>query len=134
MKIKRDEIKAFRTKLVRKQKFICPLCLKKRALSEFTLDHCHKTGYIRRALCRGCNSAEGRVLAWSKRSGASSPEIFLNGLLMYWDVDYTGNPIHPTHLTTEEKELKMLRKKLKRMKSDKGRQRVQDKIKTLQRL
>ncbi len=97
-KLTHREIKEYRERLIRKQRGRCPLCGEPLLPEEAALDHCHKTGHVRRALHRSCNAAEGKILHWAGiRSRGDDPEKFLKNLLKYWKQDYTNNPIHPTH-------------------------------------
>lgn len=95
-KLKRKHIQEYRTNQWRRQKGICPLCKRYIRKEQATLDHCHENGHIRMVLHRNCNSIEGRVLHWARRSHVS-PDVFLKHLLEYWAGEYTLNPLHPTH-------------------------------------
>lgn len=108
----------------------CPLCSKRILKRDAVLDHCHDTGHIRGVLHRNCNSIEGRILQWARRSGIGRVE-FLYSLLDYWDWDYSDNPIHPTHLTPKEKEIKRLRKLVKKCKTAKAKERHRETIRKL---
>ena len=133
-KIGRKEVKAYREKLAKEQGWVCPLCREKMTPESATLDHCHTHGNIRCVLCRACNAAEGKVLSWAKRSGAEDPAAFIENLLQYWDTDYSNNPVHPTHLTSEERLLKFYRRRLRQVKRSRTKQRYKDKISELQRM
>ena len=132
MKLKRNEVKALRQKLLQEQAYICPLCGTEIFEGEDTLDHDHRTGHVRRVLHRSCNAAEGKVLSWCKRSGADFPEDFLFGILEYWGNDYSGNPIHPHHLSDDEKELRRLRKLRRSVKRERTKQKYTDLINEVQ--
>ena len=114
MRLKTSEIKEYREKLLKEQKYICPLCNTRIAKHEATLDHSHSTGKIRQVLHRSCNQAEGRILSWAKRSRSNNPEQFINNLVDYWKIDYSSNPDHPQHLSEDELELKTEKEKKKR--------------------
>lgn len=132
MKLKQKDLKQYREKLAREQGDICALCGTKMEPHELTLDHCHETGHCRRVLHRSCNQSEGRILSWIKRSRAEDPLTFIENLVEYWVQDYSTSPVHPTHLTEQQKQIKKLKRKLKVLKTERGKQRVRDKIKQLQ--
>lgn len=97
-KVKPGDIRGIRERMVRAQRYKCPLCSEHLKQEDAVLDHCHDTGYIRQALHRSCNSAEGRVKEWAgKRSRGDDPELWLKNLLKYWRKDFSHNPIHHTH-------------------------------------
>ena len=127
-RIKQKEIRPLREKILKEQKFICPVCTTEIKEGEDVLDHSHKTGHIRAVLHRSCNMAMGRIMNWARRTKDSEPLHFLEGMLKFYDKDYTDNDIHPKHLTANEKELKKLRKHQKTLKSQKGRRDVQARI------
>ena len=118
-KLHRKDLPGYRTQQLRKQKHLCPLCRERITPDQAVLDHDHETGHVRKVLHRQCNSIEGRVLQWLKRSGKDiTPEQFLKNILVYWLDDYTRHKIHPTHLTEQERELNRLRKKLRTSKRE----------------
>ena len=97
-KLKHTELKGYREKLIEEQGGVCPLCGLELLAADSALDHCHETGHVRQALHRSCNSAEGKILHWAgQRSKGDDPVEFTRNLVTYWEQDYTGNPLHPTH-------------------------------------
>lgn len=63
-KITRGQLRSVTLKLAHDQGGVCPLCNKPldfKTAGAVVCDHAHDTGLIRGALCRSCNSAEGRV-------------------------------------------------------------------------
>lgn len=114
-RLKPSEVKHWREHYLRLQKDLCPLCKRKIDYTEAALDHDHSSGRIRATLHRNCNSVEGRVLHWARRSG-SDPVIFLSNLLLYWGGEYNNNPVHPNHRTEAELKVKGFRKRLRRAK------------------
>lgn len=107
MKLKAKEIKEYREKQIKKQKGMCPLCRTPLAIEDATLDHCHETGHVRRALHRSCNSAEGRILIWAgRRSRGDSAIDFIRNLAKYWNKDYSNNPLHHTHGAVKRKRVR----------------------------
>jgi hypothetical protein len=77
------------------------------------LDHDHTTGFIRGALHRSCNGAEGKVKYKAKlcHTGITA-EKYIIGLGKY--LEEHAKPkyplLHPTHLTADEKRLERNRK------------------------
>ena len=128
MKLKQKDIKEYRERLLKEQKYICPLCQTRIIKSEATLDHDHETGKVRQVLHRSCNQSEGRVLSWARRSRSKDPKEFVRNLVKYWEAEYTGNPDHPQHLSESERELKRLKAKLRRLKSTAAKQRTKAQI------
>jgi len=60
-RITKDKVQRLREKLAKKQNYICPICQRSLKRLDNTLDHCHKTGYVRGVLCRNCNGLEGKL-------------------------------------------------------------------------
>jgi len=131
MRLTVKDKKEFREKLLLDQNGLCPLCGTALTELEATLDHDHETGKIRRVLHRSCNQAEGRILSWIKRSRATDALEFLQALVKYWQEDYSNMPDHPAHKNLYEIELSKYKRKLRVMKSERGKQRYRDKIKKL---
>lgn len=73
-RIPHSKIPKVREKLAKKQGWKCPICGRDLRRLIVTLDHCHKTGYMRGALCNNCNGLEGK----------------LNGILARLDVGKLG--------------------------------------------
>jgi len=82
MKLKQTEKAEYREALAESQGWVCPLCEKELTKGNVTLDHDHGTGHCRMALCRNCNSIEGRVLHWAKRTGSDTSQ-WLTNLMTY---------------------------------------------------
>ena len=132
-KLRTQEVQGYRLQQLKQQKGLCPLCGTPITPDQAVLDHDHETGHVRRVLHRQCNSIEGRVLNWLKRSGKDiTPKEFLERILVYWSDDYTQNKLHPTHLTQQEKEIKRLNKKLRTVKRHSTKQKYRQLIKELQ--
>ena len=113
------DIAAYREKLLKKQKGICPLCKTPILEGEAALDHDHGTGHIRMVLHLSCNSAEGRVIRWASRNRAATPQEFLRNLLKYWAKDYTKNPEHHTHGAAKRRRSRKVKKQRKANKGKK---------------
>lgn len=130
MRLTIKEIKGFRDSQAKKQNYICPLCETEMPKDQQTLDHDHGTGHVRRVLCRNCNQIEGRVLAWIKKC-YTDPVTFLANLSNYWRDDYSRNPYHPSHKTDIEKEITKLRRRMRKLKTERGKQKYKDRINKL---
>ena len=131
MRLKKKDIADYREGLRVEQNSVCPLCKTLIDPKDAVLDHCHSTGHIRTVLHRSCNSSEGRVMKWANSSRASDPYKFLYNLLDYHNRDFSDMPLHPNHLTSNEKEIKVLKKKQKKLKTHKARERYQVRIDAL---
>jgi len=132
-RLKQSEIQKEREQLWRKQKRVCPLCNQQITQDQAVLDHNHDSGHVRAVLHRQCNQAEGRILDWIKRTGKhNDPLEFLESLVEYWKEDYSKNPLHPTHKTEWEKEVAQIKKKIRTLKTDKGKQKYRDRLKELE--
>jgi len=96
-RLKYNEIKSYREKLLEQQDNECPVCGTELLSEDAVLDHCHDTGHVRAALHRVCNTAEGKISFWLKRMRGEDRREILERLQRYWDDEYTHQPIHPTH-------------------------------------
>lgn len=111
VRVKTKDLPAIKAKLIAKQNGICPLCkgsLTRLKPVNVVVDHCHKTGHIRAALCRGCNGAEGKIKNLAVRFGKTADFIvFVKRLVEYWlhHKEPKTSWIHPTHKTDDEKRL-----------------------------
>ena len=101
-----------RAHVLDKQGHVCTLCGLRIDKGQEALDHDHITGYCRAVLHRNCNSLEGRILHYARRSGIH-PKKFLEALVKYWSIDYSGNLVHPTHKTQDQKELNKKKRALR---------------------
>jgi len=128
---KTEQTRELRLRLLKEQGNICPLCEQVISVKQATLDHCHSSGHVRAVLHRNCNHIEGRIKSWVKRSG-EDPITFLLGVVRLWEGDHSANPIYPHHKNEIEKEISRLRKRMKRLQSERGKQKYRDKIKELQ--
>lgn len=106
-KLKASQIPAVRAKLLADQSGTCVLC--KRKPNVPCLDHCHRDGYIRGVLCRGCNALLGKLENNRARYGLSDEVAFnnfLRGVLPYLhDTKMKYDMLHPTYLTEDEKRI-----------------------------
>jgi Recombination endonuclease VII len=131
MKLTVKEKGKYRNDLLQQQNNLCPLCGTVIFEGEQTLDHDHSTGKVRRVLHRSCNQAEGRILSWIRRSRATDPLEFLEALVRYWQEDYSDMPEHPTHKNEFEIKLSKLKRKLRSLKTERGKARCRDQIQKL---
>ena len=124
------EVADFRNKMLKQQKGTCFLCKKDIQQDQAALDHDHTTGRCRSTLHRNCNSVEGRVLSWIKRSGVE-PIVFLRNLLLYWEADYNHMPVHPNHKTEKQKTILKLKRRIKKAKRVSTKARLKQEIQEL---
>lgn len=125
-RLKPKEIAEHKKKLVAQQGGKCGLCgidLSTVPTRDICLDHDHKNGHVRAALCRNCNGIEGKIynLANRGKRGHTLPR-FVELLLAYWDrhnpEGRTDLVYHPNHRTDDEKRVERNRKaRLRRAKA-----------------
>ena len=113
VKVKATQLAAVKKELMEKQNYRCPLTgrdLRRITPANVCVDHCHTSGFIRAALPRGVNGAEGKIKAILGRYvGIAGDDVpaqakFLHALadyLMLHRVPQT-NYIHPKHLSPAE--------------------------------
>lgn len=111
-KIKSTDIAKVRNELLEKQDWICPVCgqsLRHVLTRNIVVDHDHNTGYIRAAMHRGCNKAEGSIFQTAKKWGKATTldEIIkvLERLIAFWKLHRTPQTdlIYYNHKTPEQK-------------------------------
>ena len=95
--------------LVVRQNRKCAICRESfKKYDPPVLDHNHKTGYIRAALHRSCNGAEGKVKvkAYRGHKGVDT-DTYLIGLGKYLELHSKPQValIHPDHETADQKRL-----------------------------
>lgn len=132
-RLKPKDLAKYRESQLKRQKYKCPLCGTTIKPEEAVLDHDHSTGYVRSVLHRSCNQVEGRVLSWVKRSRSDDPQEFLRRLLAYWRKSYYHKPIHPSHKNETEREILKLQRRKRKVKTDKKKKELQEKIQELRR-
>lgn len=131
-KLKQREVAEYRERL-RKDKPRCTICGEAIKEEDAVLDHCHKTGRIRETLHRECNALEGKVQNFVDRFMRNrNKRRVLRGLEMYHMKDFSGNPIHPKHKTPEEKQVAVLKKRIKKAKRESTKERLRAEIKEIQ--
>lgn len=105
-RIKAAEIPLVKQALLQRQLFKCCLCPEALTIASACLDHNHKTGLIRGALCRNCNGIEGKIYNLANRAKRTMSVMdFLGRVILYWikhQTDQTGL-YHPLHKTVDEK-------------------------------
>ena len=96
--------------LSKRQDGKCAICQCPLTVATGCLDHNHSTGIIRGVLCRNCNAMEGKIKsAVTRGKRGMTMEDYLGAMLLYWmhhKEDRTGL-LYPTHLTTEERRVKI---------------------------
>ena len=99
------EIAVYRKDMLAKQFNICPLCDTPITADKAVLDHAHGSGHIRAVLHRGCNTILSKVENNYKRMGVSMDQLYgmCSPIAEFLEDDYSANPFHPLHRTSEEK-------------------------------
>lgn len=111
MKIKYRELPEYRARFLQDQDYTCALC-GDLIIDDAVLDHCHKTGHLRKVLHRGCNALLGKIennLA-RNRLDIQRLTIFAERLVDYMQDSHT-DVVHPTYKTQEDKRNAKLRKR-----------------------
>lgn len=130
-KLKQSEIPNVRQEMLEAQDYRCAIC-GERINNDPVLDHCHRTGHIRAVLHRECNVIEGKFANWFKSYGKNrNPNDVLDGLKIYWAIDFSHNPLHPKHMRDKDRQLKDLRRRLKRAKRKTTQERLRNEIKEI---
>lgn len=108
-KLKYNQIRPVREKMLSEQGSICAICGQPCSLDQAALDHNHTTGAIRAVLHKSCNSFLGKIENNYKRFGVTNLEQMLAGVASYLERHATVDPStmvrHPTHKTPEEKKI-----------------------------
>jgi len=105
MKLKYNEIAPYRAQQLNTQNNCCALCGDV-VVDDAVLDHCHKTGLLRKVLHRGCNSLLGKIENNMPRSKMTIDrlEVFAGNLIEYIKTQHT-DILHPTYKTKEERKM-----------------------------
>lgn len=88
----------------------CKLCGCDLDPSEAVADHCHKTGYMRGVLHRGCNAFLGKIENCIKINKLQDKLEFLVHPEVLGYMQATLDVYHPTFRTEEEKRLRRNKK------------------------
>lgn len=124
-RLKQTQLKAVRQDFVDKQGGRCAICYCPLPNDAAVMDHDHKTGYLRAALCRNCNGIEGKIKNLCNRGKRQFDQLwYIKRILDYWETHDVDKPEHglmyPTHKTADEKRLAINKKaRLKRAKAKK---------------
>ncbi len=120
MKLKQSQIREYRQTQLQHQGQKCALCGED-IEDDAVLDHCHKTGLIRKVLHRGCNSLLGKIENSMPRSRVDIRRLegIAHNLVAYIKTQHT-DITHPTHLTKEERNEKLARKRKQNRKKQKA--------------
>ena len=112
MKLKHSEVRDWRIRQLGTQDYFCALCHDSIEPTEAVLDHDHKTGLLRQALHRGCNSMLGKIENNMPRSKMTVERlsVFTTNLIEYITKQHT-EVLHPTYKTQEERKMKAYKKK-----------------------
>ena len=97
-----------RARILAQQGGVCVLCRRKPTVP--CLDHCHRNGWVRGVLCRGCNAMLGKLENNRGRYGLANDKDFLAFLAnigVYLHKHHAGptNLLHPSYKTEDQKRL-----------------------------
>lgn len=86
----------------------CELCGDPLPQASAVLDHCHKMGWVRGSICRGCNSLLGKLENNAPRFGVKDIIKWAYGAAKYLERNqvFHSGLYHPKHMTEDEKRLK----------------------------
>lgn len=102
-KLARQQVKEYRELTLKQQNNKCALCGLDLELKDTVLDHNHKTGYIRGALHRFCNTYLGALENNIARNKITPNQLsgIMQNAISYMQ---SSHPIlHPTYRSPEEK-------------------------------
>lgn len=107
-RLKSTQVAPYRAQLLAKQNGKCRLCKRKPQVP--CLDHCHRNGWCRGVLCRGCNALLGKLENNRGRYGLSDPSAFYQFLAAIPEYLAEGERggtgiLHNTFKTEDEKRL-----------------------------
>ena len=104
-----SKIEELREKYSKKQGNTCPICGRSLLRLRATLDHCHKTGYLRGVLCNNCNGLEGKLSGIIARIDVSKLgyETIMRNIAAWIDpANLKRKHIHPNAETLGEQKLR----------------------------
>lgn len=113
LKLKSKDIKPLRERLLIEQRGLCAICHEPVMPDEAVLDHCHKTGYVRAVLHRGCNAFIGHLENNQARNRITPNRLAQILANFFFYINTHRLWIHPTHRTPEEK-IEQAKKRRKR--------------------
>lgn len=107
MRLKHSQVETTRNTRWLKNGKKCELCGQPVSQTAVVLDHCHKHGWVRGSICRGCNSLLGKVENNAPRYGVRNLTAFLFGAATYLQRNsvFHSGLYHPLHKTEDEKRL-----------------------------
>lgn len=116
-KLKTTQVRHTRIAFLETQNFMCELCGLPLTYEEAVLDHDHKTGAVRAAIHRSCNSGLGAIERVG-RYGIKDILNFATGAACYLErhKESQTRVIHPAFFTNEEKIIRSKKKKIKQRK------------------
>lgn len=129
MKIQHKDIREIREHMLHMQDGVDPIT--NLPITDAVLDHDHETGRIRCVLQREINAFEGKVWnafnRYCKHLGVSFEEALI-GLIEYHQLDFSENPLHPKHMTPEDRLIREYRKRIRNAKRESTKQKYRDLI------
>ena len=103
VKLRAREIAAHRALCLLNQNGVCLLCNQHLTAADAVLDHCHRTGQVRGAIHRFCNTFLGKIENGAVRNRISAEQLAAI-LVNYTDyVARSTGILHPSHRTPEQK-------------------------------
>lgn len=104
-RLKVSEIPAWREKRIKDNGGRCALCVA--PIKNPCADHDHRTGVMRDAICRSCNSGLGQLERAQARFGIPNMAAFLAGAARYMQKHETPQheELHPTYRTEDERRI-----------------------------
>lgn len=103
IRAKPKDIKGLRDLYLKEQNGLCALCGEHVDPKEAVLDHCHRTGYLRAVLHRGCNCFISHIENNQKRNLITPSRLAMILANFETYVNTHRLILHPTHRTAEEK-------------------------------
>lgn len=101
-RLKQRELEAWRKGRITANGGRCALC--SAPIKSPCADHDHRTGFMRDAICRSCNSGLGQIERAQARFGIPNMAAFLAGAARYLQKHDTPQheELHPTYRTPDE--------------------------------
>ena len=113
-RLKPKDVAIWRAAQLVEQGWRCKLCQCALDPSEAVADHCHKTGYMRGVLHRGCNALLGKIENCIKINKLQDKIESLVSQSVYEYMHKTTDTYHPTYPTDEEKRFRRNKRARKR--------------------
>lgn len=102
------------------------MCKQPLTADQAALDHCHKTGVVRAALHKGCNTMLGKIenhMAIALLTNYSTLAEVLGNIVPYIEAGFdneAGHPMYPSFKTEAEKKELSRKRAAKRRQASKG--------------